>query len=272
MKWDSETGVQPDSFETIMEAYFNAFKNADPKFESLAYNTFVASDEYKVFYASVQVDMGIENVIAMLFIKMSEFIQSENLKINNPTTTPNALMEGLENNFGFKSSVKPMIEEESGKMHVAIDYTPEPDLNYQIAKYMEQSAVVGSTYMVGDIAQDIVLRKGGIETYRWVQKTEQPLLFKLTIIKSRNSTAIVDNQDEIVSKFMANFEAFFWVGMDLEPEKYFEINRDAPYASDILTEYSFDDGENWSSEPYKTPYNIKFIGELPVANVIVQDL
>ncbi|KCV74137.1 hypothetical protein Y011_25085 [Vibrio parahaemolyticus VP49] len=102
-----------------------------------------------------------------------------------------------------------MTEENSGKMHVAIDYTPSANINYQIASYMEKTAVVSSTYMVGDIEQDIVLTKGGVETYRWTAKEEKPILWKLTLTKSRNTNAVVDNQDDIVSKFLANFDAFF---------------------------------------------------------------
>ncbi|TOO93261.1 hypothetical protein CGH27_25590, partial [Vibrio parahaemolyticus] len=52
MIWDSATGLTPDDFDTIIEAYFEAFKESDDKFSGLAFNTFVASDEYKVFYAS----------------------------------------------------------------------------------------------------------------------------------------------------------------------------------------------------------------------------
>ncbi|CAI2318471.1 hypothetical protein [Vibrio parahaemolyticus] len=271
MIWDSSTGLTPDDFDTIIEAYFEAFKESDDKFSGLAFNTFVASDEYKVFYASAQIDMTIETIIASLFVKMSEFIQNSNLKINNPTTTPNALIAGLEENFGFKSSIMQMTEENSGKMHVAIDYTPSANINYQIASYMEKTAVVASTYMVGDIEQDIVLTKGGVETYRWTAKEEKPILWKLTLTKSRNTNAVVDNQDDIVSKFLANFDAFFWIGMDIEPEKYFEINRDALYASNIKAEYSLDDGTSWSEGIYKTPYNVKFIPNLPVENVIITD-
>ncbi len=64
---------------------------------------------------------------------------------------------------------------------------------------------------------------------------------------------------------------FFWIGMDIEPEKYFEINRDALYASNIKAEYSLDDGTSWSESIYKTPYNVKFIPDLSVENVIITD-
>ncbi|KIP71410.1 hypothetical protein SN11_16870 [Vibrio harveyi] len=271
MIWNDETGVLVDDFDTIMQVYFDAFIASDPKFDGLAFNTFVASDEYKVFYASVQVDMTIESIVANLYVKMSEFIQNTNLQINNPTTTPNALIGGLKDKFGLYASVKPMTYEESGQSHVAIDYTPEPDLNYQIASYMEKTAIVASTYMVGDIEQQIVLSKGGFETYRWVAGVESDIIFRLTITKSRNSNAIVDNQDDIVAKFLANFDEFFWIGMDVEPEKYFEIVRDAPYASDILTEYSLDGGASWSNKPHKTPYDAKYIPNLPVSNVTIKE-
>ncbi|KCV74138.1 hypothetical protein Y011_25090 [Vibrio parahaemolyticus VP49] len=100
MIWDSSTGLTPDDFDTIIEAYFEAFKESDDQFSGLAFNTFVASDEYKVFYASAQIDMTIETIIASLFVKMSEFIQNSNLKINNPTTTPNASLPGLKKTLG----------------------------------------------------------------------------------------------------------------------------------------------------------------------------
>ncbi len=40
MIWDSATGLTPDDFDTIIEAYFEAFKESDDKFSGLAFNTF----------------------------------------------------------------------------------------------------------------------------------------------------------------------------------------------------------------------------------------
>ncbi len=267
MRWDSEQGILPENFETHMGRYNSAFINSRVEYNAIAYNQFVASDEYKVFYPCVQIDMYIDNVMAETFLKLAEFISTTNLHILNPTTTPNALIGGLLDKFGLRASVKQMTEENAGKMHVAIDYTPEAELNYQIASYFEKTAVVASTYMVGDIEQDIVLDKGGIETYRWVAATDKVMRFRLRIKESRNSTAVVDTPETIVSLFLKNFTEFYWVGMDVEPERYFEINRDAPYAAEIITEYSLDSGETWESDPYISPYNIKFVPELDVSNV-----
>ncbi|WP_165312974.1 hypothetical protein [Vibrio ziniensis] len=267
MKWDSSSGVTPEDFDTHIGRYYSAFINSKTEYKNIAFNTFVASDEYKVYYAAAQVDMYADTIMAETFLKMSEFIQTTNLKIGNPTTTPNALIAGLREKFGLRSSVKQMIEADSGKMHVAIDYTPSAQLNLEIAQYMESSCVVASTYMVGDIEQDIVLSEGGIETYRWVVADEQDILFKVTIKTSRNSNVIIDTPETVVSTFLANFDSFYWVGMDVEPERYFEINRDAPYAAEIVTEYSFDDGVTWKTDPHISPYNTKFLPNLDVSNV-----
>lgn len=268
MKWDSNKGVIPDDFDTQMRRYYSAFINSRAEYNAIAYNTFLASDEYKVYYPAVQVDLYAESIMAETFLQMSEFIQSTNLKISNPTTTPNALIAGLRENFGLRSSVQEMTEENAGKMHVAIDYTPDDDLNYQIAAYMESTCVVASTYMIGDIEQAIVLSEGGIETYRWVAQTEQDMIFKLTLKVSRNSTATTDTPESVRSKFLENWNEFYWIGMDVEPETYFQINRDAPYASEIKTEYSIDDATTWKASPYESLYNIKFIPLLDVVNII----
>lgn len=268
MKWDSEKGVIPEDFETHMRRYYSAFINSSAEYNQIAYNTFLASDEYKVYYPAVQVDMYADNIMAETFTRMSEFIQATNQKILNPTTTPNALIAGLYTEFGLKASVKQMTEENAGKLHVAIDYTPDDDLNYQIGAYMESTCVVASTYMVGDIEQPIVLSEGGNETYRWVAQTEKNMLFKITITVSRNSTATTDTPEDILDTFMSNWDEFYWIGMDVEPERYFEINRDAPYASEIITEYSLDDGTTWETAPYKSEYDTKFIPTLDVSNII----
>ncbi|MFV0448057.1 MAG: hypothetical protein ACK5MF_06300 [Vibrio sp.] len=267
MKWDSTSGATPEDFDTHIGRYYSAFINSRDEYKNIAFNTFVASDEYKVYYAAAQIDMYADTVMAETFLKMSEFIQTANLKIENPTTTPNALIAGLREKFGLRSSVKQMIEADSGKMHVAIDYTPSAQLNLKIAQYMESSCVVASTYMVGDIEQDIVLSEGGVETYRWVKATEQEILFRIRIRLSRNSTSIVDTPETVVRLFLENFDSYYWVGMDVEPERYLEINRDAPYASEIITEYTLDGGDTWQTDPYISPYNIKFTPSLNISNV-----
>lgn len=277
MKWDSETGATPESFEAHINRYYENFKVSDSKFTNLAFNTFVASDEYKVFYSAAQIDMYADSVFAETFLRLSEYIESVNLKISNPTTVPNAIIRGFWDEFGIRANIKPMTEEDRGKLHIALDYTTNPDLvdgpelEYQIGSWLEKTRVVAGVVTIGDIEQIIVIEDSIPETYRWTLAKETPIKFKTTIIQSRTTSAIIETLDAIAKKFNTNFAERYWVGRDLEPERYLEINSDCEYAADIITSYSLDDGVTWLTEPYESTYDVKFVGELVAGDITIQE-
>ncbi|EOV3438315.1 hypothetical protein ACOW85_001686 [Vibrio parahaemolyticus] len=277
MKWDSETGATPESFEAHINRYYENFKASDSKFTNLAFNTFVASDEYKVFYSAAQIDMYADSVFAETFLRLSEYIESVNLKISNPTTVPNAIIRGFWDEFGIRANIKPMTEADRGKLHIALDYTTNPDLvdgpelEYKIGSWLEKTRVVAGVVTIGDIEQIIVIKDSIPETYRWTLAKETPIKFKTTIIQSRTTSAITETLDEIAKKFNANFAQRYWVGRDLEPERYLEINTDCEYAADIITSYSLDNGGTWLTEPYESTYNVKFVGKLNAGDITIQE-
>ncbi|ALR91321.1 hypothetical protein [Vibrio alginolyticus] len=277
MKWDSDTGATPESFEAHINRYYENFKSSDPKFTNLAFNAFVASDEYKVFYSAAQIDMYADSVFAETFLRLTDYIERVNLKIANPTTVPNAMVKGFWDDFGIRANIKPMLEEDRGKLHIALDYSTNPDLvdgpelEYQIGSWLEKTRVVAGVVTVGDIEQIIVIEDSIPETYRWTLAKETPIKFKTTLIQSRTTSAITETLDEIAAKFNANFSERYWVGRDLEPERYLEINTDCEYAADIITSYSLDDGETWLTEPFQSTYDVKFVGELAADDITIQE-
>ncbi len=277
MIWDSETGVVPESFDAHINRYYENFKASDSKFTNLAFNTFVASDEYKIFYSAAQIDMYADSVFAETFLRLSEYIEKVNLKITNPTTVPNAVIRGFWDEFGIRANIKPMLEEDRGKLHIALDYSTNPDLvdgpelEYLIGSWLEKTRVVAGVVTVGDIEQIIVIEDSIPETYRWTLAKETPIKFKTTIIQSRTTSSVIETLDTIAAKFNANFAERYWVGRDLEPERYLEINTDCEYAADIITSYSLDDGETWLTEPYQSTYDVKFVGELDAGDITIQE-
>ncbi|MCG9699649.1 hypothetical protein L1D19_05820 [Vibrio natriegens] len=277
MIWDSETGVVPESFDAHINRYYENFKLSDSKFTNLAFNTFVASDEYKIFYSAAQIDMYADSVFAETFLRLSEYIEKVNLKIANPTTVPNAVIRGFWDEFGIRANIKPMTEEDRGKLHIALDYTTNPDLvvgadlEYEIGSWLEKTRVVAGVVTIGDVEQIIVIEDSIPETYRWTLAKETPIKFKTTIIQSRTTSAITETLDTIAEKFNANFADRYWVGRDLEPERYLEINTDCEYAADIITSYSLDDGDTWLTEPYQSTYDVKFVGELAAGDITIQE-
>ncbi|UKA23394.1 hypothetical protein IHC92_20800 [Photobacterium damselae subsp. damselae] len=267
MAWTTN-GYVPDDFNTVMDHYYKAFISQEG-YETLTRSRFDASAEYTVFYASAQIDMSIQSMFAQTFEKVIDYLTKINLKIQQPATIPDAISESFMRNLGLDAKCKPMTLENRGKSHIAIDYEPNADANYSIAELLKKHIVDGIV-TVGDITQKVTFSNGTEGSFSWTRATIQKTLFRITIQKSRNSTYAVDTAERIIKKFNDNYERLYSMGLDIEPERYFEVERDAPYASDILTEYSFDGGSSWHSTPFKSEFNIKCVQELKPQNIIVK--
>jgi hypothetical protein len=94
-------------------------------------------------------------------------------------------------------------------------------------------------------------------TYAYDLPDPVDVLVRITVTSSANATTPILNENQVRDKFNTNFAALYRLGLDFEPEKYLEIARDCPFASDILTEWSEDDGDNWSDQPRSMAYNEK---------------
>jgi hypothetical protein len=266
MGWDksSPIGWTPEPVEMGINGYYSAFKSNG--YPNLSYSQFAETREFENSYMCAQIDASISASFGEIMERVSVFIRDTNEKISNPTTTPNSIIKGIFDNFGYRCSVKEMTLADAGKAHIAIDYTATPEEDLLIGRFFEKSSIVASTYTVGNIEQVIVLENGGIETYRWTTNNDINLMYRTSITISRNSTAALDPPETVQKKFLGNWNLFYWIGMDVESEKYLEINRDCPYASNIKTEWSLD-GVSWSDEVIISEYNNKYIPELKIENI-----
>lgn len=105
--------------------------------------------------------------------------------------------------------------------------------------------------------------------YAYYLPTPIDILVRITVQPSLNSLSPVLNENQIRDIFNANFSNLYKLGLNFEPEKYLEISRDLPFASDILLEYSEDDESTWSSEPRIMAYNEK-INIVDSATIIIE--
>ena len=76
----------------------------------------------------------------------------------------------------------------------------------------------------------------------------------MTITISRNNKFAIDSDADIKAALIANIGAKYGLGLDFEPESYFTI-ADAPWAADILLEYSLNDGMSWLTAVYESEYD-----------------
>jgi hypothetical protein len=109
---------------------------------------------------------------------------------------------------------------------------------------------------------------GQVFSYAYALPTDIDILVRITVVISANSSTPIFNENQIRDAFNAKFAELYKIGLDFEPEKYLEISRDLPFASDILLEYSEDDGDNWLSEPRAMAYNEKINITAPATIII----
>ncbi len=112
-------------------------------------------------------------------------------------------------------------------------------------------------YYTGSEEGDRVALNGQTFTYKYALPTPVDILVRITATVSANAKTPVLNENQIRDIFDANFASLYRLGLDFEPEKYLEIARDLPFASDILLEYSEDAGSTWDDQPRAMAYNEK---------------
>lgn len=264
MGWNTD-GYTADDFSTIIDKYYTAFTD---EYGFVSESRFRGSREYEVFYSSAQVDMQYQAVLSETFNKVTIWMQDVNFKINAPSTVNSAIKQKFLDRFGLNIGIKPMIDADAGKAHIAIDYTPSDALNNNIAKLLESECIAAGIVTVGNIVVPVSVGGQSFD-YKWVKAVEKAVKFKVTITVSRSSTNYLESEIEIRDRFLANYASLYDIGYDIEPESYYEINRDAKYASDILTQFSFDDGTTWLTVPHESLYSDKFVPTLNTQDITI---
>lgn len=265
MGW-STNGYTPETFDTIINQYYQTFVS---QYGSFTFERFRGSREYELFYSAAQIEMQYQAIFAEIFSQVSEWFIETSEKINAPSTVPAAIIQKFKDDLSLDVAVKPMELADAGMAHIAIDYTPSPELNVKIAELLATECIAAGVVTVGDIDQDYSTTEGQPFTYSWTQSIEKPVKFRIEIFVSRGSSQFLESTTDIRQRFLDNYESFYRIGKDIEPEVYFEINRDAPYASNIITEYSVNGGIDWFIAPFQTIYTDKYIAELDLADVTV---
>jgi len=87
---------------------------------------------------------------------------------------------------------------------------------------------------------------------------------RLTITTSENNQVVIDDPDTIKLNLMNNIAARYRLGRNFEPQRYFSV-IDAPWASQVLLEYSIDGGATYVDDVYDANYDDLF--DIDLANV-----
>jgi hypothetical protein len=265
MGYSNETGYIPLTISDIM-SYVMAGVNTQFGTTYTA-ETFLGTNFYKYFYALVQRMQANETKTDEIFLKLQDYFNYTNETILNPKVTPEGMIAAF-TQAGYIASIKPMVVGDAGKLYVCVD-VDNADEDYAAMK-LEINTIIKNYNVAGVVSQGaesstIVLSNGQSFDFKFnLPDITEDVLLRLTITTSRNNQGLIGTPEDSKQALLDHIQAEYRLGKDFEPERYFTI-ADAPWASDILLEYSVDAGSNWLSDIYEADYDELF--EIKLANI-----
>jgi hypothetical protein len=269
MGFAQDTGYIPLTIEEILD---DLRVNINSSFgTSYTAESFVGTNHYKFFYAAAQRMQANEVKTSEIFAQIQQYITVTNQMIARPVVTPPGLVaKFLEE--GYTASVKPMIDADAGKINVCVDVDDtDPtyaDIKLAVNTILKDSVVAGVVSQ-GTETNSIVISNGQSFDFKFHLPNRISTLLRLTITLSENNQSVIKSTDDIKADLLANIAANYSLGKNFEPQKYYST-ADAPWASNVLLEYSTNSGGSYSSAVYNSNFDDLF--EAPLGNIsIVED-
>lgn len=258
MGYSQENGYTPLSISTLMD---NVRTNINAQFgTSYTAQSFVGTNFYKYFYALIQLLQENEVKTSEIFLKLQDYFEVTNERIQRPVVTNNGLIENLAAS-GYVASVKAPVEADRGKIYVCVDVDDDdPDyatIKADVNEIIKDSTVAGCVTM-GTETSSIVLSNGQSFDFKFNLPVKTEVDLRLTITLSENNQVLVGSVDDVKDKLLENIAAKYALGKNFEPQRYFSV-LDAPWASQVLLEYSTDNGSNWETQVYDADYDELFV-------------
>lgn len=266
MPYSQENGYVALTIDEIM-ALFMAGVNAQFG-TSYTAETFLGTNFYKYFYILAQRVQANEIKLSEIFLKLQDYFKITNETIVEPKVTFYGLINVFAEN-NFVASIKEPLLADAGKVNVCVDV--DSGAGDYAAKKLAINTLIKDYTVAGTISQGtetstITLTNGQSFDFSFHLPNKLNPKLRLTLTTSRNNKYLIDDTDTIKLKLLANIAAKYQLGKDFEPEIYFTAS-DALYASDILLEYSLDNGATWSSDVYETDFDELF--NVTLANITI---
>ena len=255
------------SVEQNLDLYYVAYTL---EFGEISRTQWEGSKEYEIAYVDAQRDH--QNAVLMQQALQETFnaIAEINEEIKRPAVLHSRVAERFEEE-GYIATIRVADDTTKGIVAICVDYDPSDtstDNATIISELIVNEMLPAGQWMIGSQSQAVVISNGQSVLAQWEIPTENSVEFTITLTEDKNSPYPTDTVDDIVIKFLANFEELNTLGNDITPATYYQIERDAPWASQIVTEYSLNGG-SLTSDIYYSDYTDKFIASLPAVNVFI---
>ena len=261
MSFSEENGYTPRSIDGLMYSLrtkinFEFGTNYDV-------TSFQGTNFYKYFYALAQKMQESEIKTSEIFLKLQQYFVLINDQISRPVNTNLGTVDRFEAE-GFKASVKPMILADAGKQNICVDVEKfEDDGSTVLPGYAAVKTAIctlistlntGGIITQGDESEAVVISNGQSFDFKYHLPTKIPVILRLTLTTSENNQNVIGQPDTTKQSLFDKINSLYKLGLNFEPQRYF-TQLDAPWASEILLEYSEDDGSTWESEVKETNFD-----------------
>ncbi len=187
---------------------------------------------------------------------MQEYFDITNEEIQRPNTTNPGIIDYFAE-AGYLISVKAPNDTDRGKVFICANVDSGAP-NYAATKLalctMIKDCVVAGVVSQGSESSAITLPNAQSFDFKYNLPDRHAILLRLTITLSSNNQFTVLSDVDVAQKLFTNINAKYRLGLDFEPQRYFSV-IDAPWAAEVLLEYSLNAGADWESEVYDAEYD-----------------
>ncbi len=262
MSFILDSGYIPLTIEQIMELMR---LGVNDKFSTTyTTDTFLGTNFYKYLYTLGQQVQLNEIKASEIFLKMQEYFDVTNESIQRPNTTHPGILDYFASNGYPVVSTKPPADLDAGKAYVCVD-VDEGAGDYATRKLaicnLVKDCIVAGVVSQGTESSTIVLSNNQAFDFKFNLPDRIPILLRLTITTSDNNLYTISSPEVSKQKLYDNIVANYKLGKNFEPQRYFSV-VDAPWASNVLLEWSDNDGGDWHDEVFESEYDELFTFEL----------
>lgn len=259
MSFSVENGYSPRTNEDLVNDLVNAVN--EEYGETYTPETIVGSNIYKLYYPALQIAQGVENGISQIGNKAQDYVTYINDKIKYPKSSPNGIMQALENDLNVIASIAPITTpDKRGTCDIACDVDTSAEdyqtLKQNIINKIGQCATTGLVYS-GSETGFFTGINGQKFPISYAIPTVLTFNIKIAITVSRNTTEFIPAEVTINNLFRELFNQSYRLGKDFEPDSYLCKER-LPWSSSITVTYQNGSG-SFTGEVFKSAYNQKIV-------------
>lgn len=267
MGFASDTGYVPQTVDQLMELVREGINEQFGT--TYTRDNFIGTNFYKYFYALIQRLQENEVKTSEIVLRMQEYFRITNEKVLRPNTTHPGIYDYFLSK-GFLVSTKPPADVDAGKVYICVDVDETAD-DYDDTKLeicnLVKDCVVAGVVSQGTESELITLDNGQEFSFNYNLPDRIPVLLRLTLTLSENNLFAVGDVADVAALLLERVTTLYSLGKNFEPQRYFSI-LDAPWAGEILLEYSIDAGANWETEIYDSAYDDLFTFDLEDIEIV----